>query len=442
MSNLTPSFTRRSLFDFPQLLKAYGEIKKASAIANLKIGEIDEASVEKIISLCDELICCPSKPEFRQIKAWAVDGLSFNEAVNAYLAEKSGLSADLVNNCQSAEDVLNTAQNIAIFRQINDSKKGIEFLLQTLRDKAVEFEDMLHVGRQHMQEALPVTWGAVFGAMYLRLRRSYEELKRAQQGFLTVNLGVTPIDQFTVSKPGFASNAVNELRKITGLDLHGPETSDEVVASSAALEVLEGNDRYVYLISCLRAIALNMARIGNDLYLYSSGPRCGIGELSLPAIAPGSTIMPGKINPSMPELMLQIFHQTMGTDQFVMFSAIEEDIDLGASLSNAYFAASEVIEIIGRGCERFVVKCVSGVSVKEAQCEEHLINSASLIALVRARFGEETASLVREMSEREQISISEAAERLNIASAEEIHDLFNLSRFKDPEALKEYFGKY
>ena len=149
--------------------------------------------------------------------------------------------------------------------------------------------------------------------------KALEEINNVREVFLEVYLGATPIDQFAVCAPGFSSLAIEYLRRYSHFGLRKPKIDFSDQPNTYYIASIEGNDKFVRLLGFLRLLALNIARISNDLYLYSSGPRCGISELSLPAIAPGSTIMPGKINPSMPELMLQVFHQTMSIDQMACF---------------------------------------------------------------------------------------------------------------------------
>ena len=402
---------------------------------------IDQTDAEKISHCCGEIINNPASADLPE-QAWCVDGVRFNIAFNRYLSEKSGVAEKEINRCQGADDVFNTAQNIAVLRLISRHAEGIEKLLKALKDKSVEFQDQLHVGRSHMQEALPVTWGAVFGAMYLRIQRCYRELIEAREDFLEVNLGLTPVDPFEALAPGFRSKVISELKNVTELNVRTVPDEMGPVPFSAWVGALEGNDRFVRLVSILRNLALNIARVGNDLYLYSSGPRCGIGELGLPAIAPGSTIMPGKINPSMPELMLQLMHQTMAADQMTAYSIIEEDIDLGASNGCVFFDVAEVLEILGRGSERFVEKCVSGITVKEETCIEHLNHSASFISIARAVLGEQKALQVRQEAESQGISVPEAIVLLGFMTKEEVSDLFDLSKFKNPNNLLESLSIY
>ena len=300
----------------------------------------------------------------------------------------------------------------------------------------------MHIARSHLQESLPVSWGAVFGAMYIRLKRSADELQRVQDLFLGVNLGLTPIDSFTHSAPGFNALAVNNLRKVTGLPLHSVPQDDDPVLGSSYVEALEGDDRFIRLSSVLRLIALNLARLGNDFYIYSSGPRCGISELSLPAIAPGSTIMPGKINPSMPELMLQVMHQTVGIDQLAAFSFVEEDIDIGSSNGWVFFQLLEILEIIGRGCNKFVEKCVSGIRVKHDESSAHLESAASLISLVAAVFGREIAEKVLAVASSQNLSVPQALLQIEEVTAEDAEALFNFDRFSNPQELTRFISTF
>lgn len=430
-------FSTKQFKDNANLVKSYAEIKKASALANFSLGLIDQATAQQIIGACNCIIEKPAQTQLECLLLGA-DALKLNTVFNDYVAKLSGVNSQTINLCQAAEDVFNTAQNLVIFRLVQKSSEGIGLLAQTLRDKAIEFESILHVGRSHMQEALPVSWGAVFGAMYLRLNKGWKALKKASDSFLEVNLGCTPIDPFIVAAPGFKARAVNELRKITGLELRNSGSADGFNHYAGVIENLEANDRYLRLMNALRIVSLNLARMGNDFYLYSSGPRCGIAEIFLPAIAPGSTIMPGKINPSMPELMMQIFHQTMTADQMTVFSLVEEDIDMGASVSTVFLNVAEVIDTVGRGCERFVVKCVAGISINEKNCETHLKNSASLISVARAVLGEKAAKQIWQECCNKQISVSEAAVSLGLTTTEEAEDIFDLSRFRDWDALRRY----
>lgn len=438
---LTSTREIKEFRDYPQLITAYAEIKKASAAANASLGILDPSDAEAIIKACEEIIENPYRSELTT-GTLHINGLAYNQAFNRLLATKSGVLEEKINAGQGYEDVFNTAQNLVVYRAINLTRSGVDNLLQTLRNKAVEFRNEMHIARSHLQESLPVSWGAVFGAMYIRLKRSADELQRVQDLFLGVNLGLTPIDSFTHSAPGFNALAVNNLRKVTGLPLHSVPQDDDPVLGSSYVEALEGDDRFIRLSSVLRLIALNLARLGNDFYIYSSGPRCGISELSLPAIAPGSTIMPGKINPSMPELMLQVMHQTVGIDQLAAFSFVEEDIDIGSSNGWVFFQLLEILEIIGRGCNKFVEKCVSGIRVKHDESSAHLESAASLISLAAAVFGREIAEKVLAIASSKNLSVPQALLQIEEVTAEDAEALFNFDRFSNPQELTRFISTF
>lgn len=438
---LTSNREIKEFRDYPQLITAYAEIKKASAAANASLGILDSSDAEAIIKVCDEIIddpyrCSELTTEPYILTAWLTTRplIVFWPLNPAFWKKKSTQDKDTKTS--------STRLRTLSYRAINLTRSGVDNLLQKLRNKAVEFRNEMHIARNHLQESLPVSWGAVFGAMYIRLKRSADELQRIQDLFLSVNLGLTPIDSFTHSAPGFNALAVNNLRKVTGLPLHSVSQADDPVLGSSYVEALEGDDRFIRLSSALRLIALNLARLGNDFYIYSSGPRCGISELSLPAIAPGSTIMPGKINPSMPELMLQVMHQAVGIDQLAAYSFVEEDIDIGSSNGWVFFQLLEILEIIGRGCNKFVEKCVSGIRVKHDESSAHLESAASLISLVAAVFGREIAEKVLAVASSQNLSVPQALLQIEEVTAEDAEALFNFDRFSNPQELTRFISTF
>jgi aspartate ammonia-lyase len=429
-------FTGRTLNDYPDFIVSLAEIKKASALANSSLKAITGEDAARIAAACDALTGAPSDPLLKE-EAYFADGLRIVRLINRVISQKSGLSEEIVGRNQIADDVISTAENLTVLKTMDQHGSGVETLCEALTELARRYRGSVHLGRSHMQEALPVSWGATFGAMALRVKKAYMSLLETREAFLEVRLGLTPLDLFELSQDGFAEAALLELRKITGQPLVLP-AEDPVLPGAAFVEALEGNDRFVRLLSALRLLAMHIARLGNDLYLYSSGPRCGLAELSLPAIAPGSTIMPGKINPSMAELMLQILHETAAADQMAAFSWMEEDIDQHPANSDVFFDSLEIIEIIGRGAVKFVEKCVSGVSVKEDRNTEHLKHSASIVALARAVCGKENAVNAAKLARRENISLPEALVRLKLASASEAEVLTDSAHFAAPEALRSY----
>lgn len=433
-------FSKRSLNSYPLFIQSYAEIKKAAAKANKDLGCITEEAAGKIISCCDKLKENPQSKIF-ETQAWCIDGVDFNSLFNSFISAETGVQVDLVNKNQIANDVLQTAQNLTVLNYLDVHMIGVETLIRALREKSIEFQDTLHIGRSHMQESLPVTWGGVFGAMALSIQKAFEEINNVREVFLEVNLGATPIDQFAVCVPGFSPLVIDYLRRYSHFELRKPKIDFSDQPNTYYIASIEGSDKFVRLLSFLRLVAINIARISNDLYLYSSGPRCGISELSLPAIAPGSTIMPGKINPSMPELMLQVFHQTMSVDQMACFSYIEEDIDLEPTNNPVFFDALEIIEVIGRGSAKFVEKCVQGIFLKPFENSEHLRNSASLIAIVKHIFGNKTASQVVEYCLDKKVSVSDALIELGFANSDNVSTILGLEKFKNPQEVKAFLAE-
>ncbi len=372
--------TNHTFNELPHVIRAMAEIKKAAALTNAEIGALENDKAKAIAQACDEIIAGKFADQF-PVNVWRSHGTGVNMNINEVIANRANeiLTGEKgydavhpnthVNMCQSSNDTYPAAEAIVLYRMISKTLESVKYFEDALAEKAVEFKDIPRLGRTCMQDAVPMTFGQVFGAWHSLIARNRRRLEALLPEYQETILGATVLGSGMGELPGYNEAVYKHLSAIVGFPMKQAKMESEVIEDSALFDGSQNNDSFIYLMGVLKCIACAGGRIGNDLYVFSSGPRTGIGEFILPSIAPGSSIMPGKINPYMPEMLLQIMQQVISHDMMATLTINESDLDLCSSTCGSFMGSMESLELIDKGFRLVTDLCIKGIKVNADLCE-------------------------------------------------------------------------
>ncbi len=386
---------------FPMLVRALAMVKKAAAIANHACGLLPSGKEAAILRACDDVISGALDASFIvdvfQGGAGTSSNMNMNEVIANraldYLGRPHGDYAALhpnddVNMSQSTNDAYPTAVRLAIIMSSQEVAEGLECLIRAFSAKAEEFADIVKIGRTQLQDAVPIRLGQEFGAYAVTLREDEARIGEAAHLFCEVNLGGTAVGTSLNADPLYAARAVAELSALSGIKL---------VQSENLLEASWDTGAYVLFSGVLKRVAVKLSKIANDLRLLSSGPRAGLGEIRLPPMQPGSSIMPGKVNPVIPEAVNQICFQVIGNDLAVTMAAEAGQLQLNAFEPVIVFNILISMRLLARAMETLATRCVAGISADTARCragaEASVALAAALVPLIGYEHSVEIAKL-------------------------------------------------
>jgi fumarate hydratase class II len=402
--------TQRALENFPIsglrlqpcFIRAQGVVKKAAALANMKLGLLDKRVGEAIARAAQEVIDGRFNEEFvvdvYQMGAGTSQNMNANEvianrAIELLGGEKGDYSIvhpnDHVNMAQSTNDTIHVALNIAALLSVEEELLPVlEGLRRALGEKAGEFKKVVKIGRTHLQDAVPITLGQEFSGYEAALGKAEDKIRAAVEALKELNIGGTAVGTGLNAAPGFAELAVREINALTKKSFRLAGNYYEMGQNTlAALELSSG----------LRYLAVVLGKIASDLRLLSSGPRAGLGEIILPPVQPGSSIMPGKVNPSMAEMLNMVCHQVVGNDAAIASAAQGAQLELNVNMPVIAYNLLNSIEILANGVKAFTEKCVKGIKANAQRCRELAELSTALVTALSPRIGyDEAAKLARE----------------------------------------------
>ncbi|MBA4204728.1 aspartate ammonia-lyase [Pannonibacter phragmitetus] len=409
---------------FPEFVRALAWVKKAAAATNLALGVLPQAKHDVIASVCDEIIAGHHHEHFRVDMIQGGAGTSTNMNTNEVIANlglirmgyRPGDYAQLhpnddVNRSQSTNDVYPTALRLAIVSQCEAFRQAQTRLAGAFAGRAEAFANVRKIGRTQLQDAVPMTLGMEFAGFAATIREDIDIIGRLSELLLEVNLGGTAIGTRVNTPEGYAERAVEELSAVCGMKVK--LATDLVEASSDA-------GAYVTFSGVLKRIAVKLSKICNDLRLLSSGPRSGFNEIRLPPMQAGSSIMPGKINPVIPEVVNQVAFQVIGNDLTVTMAAEAGQLQLNAFEPVIILNVLQSMRILMRAMDTLNERCVSGIEANVAQCEGMLENSLVLATMLVPHIGYAKAAKVAKTALSENASVTETAVKLGFGTAEEI----------------------
>ena len=380
----------------PAIIHAYGLIKEAAALANAKLGELPQDVAEAIAAAAREVSSGKHDAHFPVDVYQTGSGTSTNMNANeviATLCRNAGIDAhpnDHINLAQSSNDTFPTALHLAACLQLRDTLiPALEILKKSLEKKSTEFHDVLKIGRTHLMDAVPMRLGQEFSGYAKQAERGTDRCHKAIKALLELPLGGTAIGTGLNRHEKFPETAIALLNERTGLECHRAGNPFEAQAARDALIEAHGQ---------LNAIATSLFKIANDIRLLGSGPRCSIGEISLPAIQPGSSIMPGKVNPVLCESLTMVAARVFGNQTTVTFCGANGQFELNTFMPLLGQTVLESIRLLASASTAFAEKCVDGITANEGRCEELIELSLSMITSLVPLIGYEKAAAIAKES--------------------------------------------
>jgi fumarate hydratase class II/aspartate ammonia-lyase len=429
------NFPISGLKPFPAFIRATVLVKKAAALANAEAGRLPQELCRAIVAACDEILAGKHLDQFVVDVFQAGAGTSHNMNANEVIANraneilgtgKRGEYAtvnpnDHVNMAQSTNDVTPTAIRLALLDLTKPVIEELEKLSGTFTAKAKEYAGTVKPGRTHLQDAVPITFGQEFGGWGARMKSAAARLKVARVELCELGIGGTAAGTGLNADPEFAGRVCRYLARWTG---------DPIVPAPDLFAAMQSTAAFVRISSAMRTAAIELSSIANDIRLMVSGPRTGFGEIILPAVQPGSSIMPGKVNPSVAEMVDQVCFQVIGNDTAVMLGAQAGQLELNVMMPGMNFALCFSATILASATRVFRTKAIEGMKVDELRAKEHVDSSPSLIVTALAPhigYGPAAGLVKRALAERRPL--------IDVALEEKVLPEADLKRILDPLAM-------
>jgi len=383
---------------YPDFIRGFAKVKKAAAMANHDLGHIPDKIIPAICQACDEIGMGMLHNHFIVDMLQGGAGTSTNMNANEVIANRTleilgHKRGDYqychpnnhINRSQSTNDAYPTAIKVALMDANDKLLAEINKLIALIDNKTFEFADILKMGRTQLQDAVPMTLGQSFNAYASSLRNEVERLKTCTAPFLTVNMGGTAIGTGLNAEPLYRERVVQHLSRVTGRD---------IVLANDLIEATHDTGSLVMYSSALKQLAVKLSKICNDLRLLSSGPRAGFNEINLPPMQPGSSIMPGKVNPVIPEVVNQIAFKVIGNDLTITLAAEAGQLELNVMEPVMVESLFESIEILKRGMDTLGNRCISGITANQAVCAANVKNSIGIVTALNPHLGYEVCTVL------------------------------------------------
>ena len=398
----------------PEIINSLAYIKKAAAITNCEAGLLDKRRTQAIVQACDEILEGKFREDFIVDPIQGGAGTSLNMNANEVIANRAieilgGKKGDysVVNpndhvNCgQSTNDVIPTAGKMTSLRLLKKLKKQLLRLHSALEQKAEEFDHVIKMGRTQMQDAVPIRLGQEFKAYSVAILRDLNRMDKAMDEMRTLNMGGTAVGTGLNADESYLRRIVPNLSEISGMDL---------VQAYDLIDATQNLDSFVAVSGAVKACAVTLSKIANDLRLMSSGPRAGFGEINLPAKQNGSSIMPGKVNPVIPEVVNQVAFNAIGNDMTITMAAEAGQLELNAFEPIIFYCLFQSIDTIAYAVNTFVDNCVIGITANETRCRYFVENSVGIITAICPYVGYQKAAEIA----KEAIKTGESVRKLII----------------------------
>ena len=436
--------TQRSLHHFNigndrmprEMIRALGILKKAAALVNEELGKLPHEKARLIVQACDEVIEGKLDEHF-PLRVWQTGSgtqtnMNANEVISNRAIELAGgvmgnkkpiHPNDDVNMSQSSNDTFPTAMYIAAAEQLNMLVPGVQELHDAIDAKAKKFADVVKIGRTHLQDATPLTVGQEMGGWANLVARDIERINAALPGLLDLAIGGTAVGTGLNSHPEFGERAARRIAELTGL----PFTSHP-----NKFGALSAHDELVFASGALKTLAASLMKIANDVRWLASGPRCGLGELVLPENEPGSSIMPGKVNPTQSEAITMVAVQVFGNDLATSFGGSQGNFELNVFKPVMIHNFLHSVRLLHDAMHSFVEFCISGIELNREQIDEHLKDSLMLVTALNPHIGYDKAAQVAKNAHKKKISLRESAVELGFLTGEQFDKLVKPEEMTHP----------
>ena len=392
------------LSSYPNFIRGMAFTKKAAAMANVEVGMITKEQGEAVIWACEQLIEGKYHDQFPIDMIQGGAGTSTNMAANEVIAnlalERMGHKRgeyqycspnDVVNASQSTNDAYPCAIHIALALEHLEFMPRLQQMIDALDRKREEFKHVVKMGRTQLQDAVPMTLGQTFGAFADSLRGELRNLRDTADEFLVVNMGATAIGTGICSKPGYSEACIRALRKITGWNISLAENLIEATSATTCMIAYSG---------AMKRLAIKINKMCNDLRLLSSGPRCGFNEIHLPERQPGSSIMPGKVNPVIPEVMNQVCYKVIGNDMCISLASDNGQLELNVMEPVIVYTLFESIHLLENGLDTLRTLCIDGIVANEERCRQLVEHSIGIVTMLNPIIGyKQSTKIAKEASE-------------------------------------------
>ncbi len=436
--------TMRAVENFPisgikvhqELILALAEIKKAAALSNMRMKLLKQDIGEAIVKAADEVIAGQFKEHFIVDSIQGGAGTSINMNMNEvlanraveYLGHRKGEyfycnPNNHVNMSQSTNDVIPTAIRISAFRLTMKLLQVYDALVEAIQLKSQEFDDVIKMGRTHLQDAVPIRMGQQFNAYKQVLERDIERIRKAADGMLKVNMGATAVGTGLNAPVNYTDLVIQYLNETTGMRI---ERADDL------MDATQNTDAYIELSAMLKVSAVNLSKICNDIRLMASGPKTGFKELLLPPRQPGSSIMPGKVNPVMAEVVNQIAFQVMGNDHTICMACEAGQFELNVMMPVAAHNLLHTLKIMTNGIEVFTTYLVNGLAANRERCKAYVDESYGIITALNPHLGYDVAAQLVKEAEHTGQSIKGIILERQLLTPEEVEDILDPYQMTSP----------
>ncbi|HHV11734.1 MAG TPA: aspartate ammonia-lyase [Clostridiales bacterium] len=420
----------------PELIKSVAQIKKGAAITNYEVGHLDKRRTDAIVKACDEIISGKMHDQFIVDPIQGGAGTSLNMNANEVIAnraieilggEKGNYSIvnpnDHVNYGQSTNDVFPSCGRMTALKLLNRAGRQLERLYDALVRKAEEFDGVIKMGRTQLQDAVPIRLGQEFKAYSAAIRRDMSRFENAKQEMGHLNLGGTAIGTGLNADVQYLQKVVKNTALISGLPL---------VQAYDLIDATQNLDGYSFVSGVVKACAVNLSKMSNDLRLMSSGPRTGFGEINLPEKQNGSSIMPGKINPVIPEVVNQVAFNIIGNDMTITMATEAGQLELNAFEPIIFYNLFQSIETLAYAVSTLVDNCVTGITANEERCRTMVENSVGIITAICPHVGYEKAAVLAKEAIKTGASVRELILREDLLKADELEVILNPYSMTEP----------
>ncbi|MCR9039430.1 class II fumarate hydratase [Bacillus sp. L381] len=421
-----------------RVVKAFAILKRSTAIANERLGNLESEKAQAIAAVCDDVLNGKYDDNFPLVVWQTGSGTQSNMNMNEVVANRATALLkeqnselkihpnDDVNRSQSSNDTFPTAMHVAAVLAVYEQLvPALDQLRTTLDEKAKAYQDIVKIGRTHLQDATPLTLGQEISGWVYMLDRSKEMILESTEKIRALAIGGTAVGTGINAHPQFGELVAEEITKVTGQTFK---------SSPNKFHALTSHDEITHVHGALKALAADLMKIANDVRWLASGPRCGIGEIVIPENEPGSSIMPGKVNPTQSEALTMIAAQVMGNDATIGFAASQGNFELNVFKPVIIYNFLQTVQLLSDGMNSFHDKCAVGIEPNKETIQENLSNSLMLVTALNPHIGYENAAKIAKLAHKEGLTLKEAALQLNLLTEEQFNEMVRPEDMVHPKA--------
>ncbi|HET6245594.1 MAG: class II fumarate hydratase [Bacteroidetes bacterium] len=414
-----------------EIIRAFAYLKKAAALTNCELGVLANDKAELIAKVCDEILAGHLDDQFPLVVWQTGSGTQSNMNVNEVIANRAHVLQgnklgegktfihpnDDVNKSQSSNDTFPTAMHIAAYKSIvKTTIPGIQVLNDTISQKSIDFNEIVKIGRTHLMDATPLTLGQEFSGYAAQLNHGIKAIKNSLSHLSELALGGTAVGTGINTPKGYSKLVAEKIAMLTGIPF---------VSAENKFEALAAHDAIVETSGALKTVAVSLMKIANDIRLLASGPRCGIGEINIPENEPGSSIMPGKVNPTQCEAMTMVCAQVIGNDAAITIGGMNGHFELNVFKPVMIYNFLMAARLIGDACVSFNENCAIGIEPNHARIKQNLENSLMLVTALNPHIGYENAAKIAKKAHKEGSTLRQSAIALGLLTEDQFTQWVN-----------------